>query len=196
MLPLLGQPLRELARGRRLSCALQTEQNHDSRPLGGRRQSALAVAKQRQHLVANDLDDRLRRREALEDLFLHRPVAHPVDESLDDLEIDVRFEKREANLAQGGLDVLRREPSLASQRLEDILEAIAQGVEHAALNLSTVNHYRIGPVAVGQPDDLKAFTTRDTKDTRARTPIFFVSFVSFESFVVSVFQTEDSLCPS
>ena len=130
MLSLLRQPHRELSRRRRLARALQAEQNHHSRPLGRRRQAALAVTKERQHLVADDLDDRLRRREALEDILLHRPIAHAVDEGLDDLEVDVRLEQREPNLAQRRLDVLRREPSLASQRLEDILEACAEGVEH------------------------------------------------------------------
>src|SRR5262249_25310627 len=110
------------------------------------------------------LDDRLRRREAFENVLLHRPVAHTVDEGLDDLEIDVRFKEREPNLAQSGLDVLRRKPPLASQRLEHILEAIAQGVEHAALNLSTVNHYRNGRVGFSQCDPAKSANTEGTGD--------------------------------
>src|SRR5262249_15579870 len=114
------------------------------------------------------LDDRLRRREAPEDIFLHRPVAHTVDEGLDDLEIDVRFEEREPNLAQGGLDVLRRQPPLASQRLEHILEAIAQGVEHAALNLSTVNHYRNGRVGLSQCGVTKCSNTESTESTNTK----------------------------
>src|SRR5262249_26075925 len=108
------------------------------------RQPALTVAEKRQHLVADDLDDRLRGGEALQHVLFHRPVTNTVDEGLNDYEVDVGFEQREPNLTQRGLDVLGRKPSLASQRLKDILEACAQGVEHAALNLSTVNHYRIG----------------------------------------------------
>ena len=72
--------------------------------LRGRLQAALGVAEQRDHLVADDLDDLLRRREAAEHVLPHRPVANAVDERLDDLEVDVRLEQREADLAQRGLD--------------------------------------------------------------------------------------------
>src|SRR5205085_2878164 len=53
-----------------------------------------------------------------------------VDEGLDDLEVDVGFEQREADLAKGRLDVLRRQPRFAAERLEDVLEAIGKGIEH------------------------------------------------------------------
>ena len=77
-----------------------------------RLQPALGVAEQREHLVADDLDDLLRRRQAAEDVLPHRPIAHAVDERLDDLEVDVGFEQRQADLAQRRLDVLRRQPRL------------------------------------------------------------------------------------
>ena len=77
---------------------------------------AFGVAEERHHLVADDLDDLLRRREAAEHVLPHRPIAHAVDERLDDLEVDVRLEQREPNLAQRGLDVLGRQPRLAAQR--------------------------------------------------------------------------------
>ena len=107
-------------------------------------QPAFGVAEERQHLVADDLDDLLRRRQAAEDVLPHRPVAHPVDERLDDLEVDVRLEQRQPNLAQRGLDVLRRQPRLAAQGLEDVLKACAEGVEHDALTCSSANAYRSG----------------------------------------------------
>src|SRR5437868_13707787 len=99
MATLFPQPHRELASRCRLAGTLQAEQDHHPRPLRRRREPALAVAKQREHFVANDLDDRLRCREALEDVLLHRPVAYAVDEGLDDLEVYVRFEQGESNLA-------------------------------------------------------------------------------------------------
>ena len=95
-----------------------------------RLQPALGVAEQRQHLVADDLDDLLRRRQAPQHVLPHRPVAHAVDERLDDLEVDVGFEQRQPDLAQRGLDVLGRQPRLAAERLEDVLETCAEGVEH------------------------------------------------------------------
>ena len=47
-------------------------------------------------------------RQALEDLLIDRPVAHAIDERLDDLEVDVRFEQRHPDLAERGLDGLLR----------------------------------------------------------------------------------------
>ena len=94
------------------------------------RQPAFGVAEQRHHLVADDLDDLLRRRQAAEHVLLHRPVADAVDERLDDLEVDVGFEQRQPDLAQRRLDVLGRQPRFAPQGLEDVLQACAQGLEH------------------------------------------------------------------
>ncbi|MGC4080545.1 MAG: hypothetical protein QM736_00105 [Vicinamibacterales bacterium] len=82
-------------------------------------QPALRIAEEREHLVADDFHDLLRGRQALEDRVLHRLVAYVIDKRLDDLEVDVGFEKRETNLAQRGFDVLGRQPPLACQRLEE-----------------------------------------------------------------------------
>ena len=77
MASLLRQPLRELARGRRLAGALQPEQQDDARPLGRRLQAAFGIAEQRHHLVADDLDDLLRRRQATAQHILLRPRPSP-----------------------------------------------------------------------------------------------------------------------
>ena len=98
-----------------LPAPCRPEQQDDARPLARRLQPAFGVAEEREHLVADDLDDLLRRREAAEHVLPHRPVAHAVDERLDDLEVDVGFEQREPDLAQRGLDVLRRQPRLARE---------------------------------------------------------------------------------
>src|SRR5207244_5029257 len=114
----------------RLARTLQSEQQDDARPLRRWLETAFRVAEERHHLVANDLDHLLRRREAAEDVLPHRAVANTVDERLDDLEVDVGLEQREANLAQRGLDVLFRQPPLAAERLENVLEAAAEGIKH------------------------------------------------------------------
>ena len=90
------------------------------------RQAALRVAEQRQHLVADDADDLLRRRQALEDVLIDGAIAHAVDERLDDLEVDVRFEQRHADLAQRRLDGLLRQASFAAKRAENPLQSIAE----------------------------------------------------------------------
>ena len=101
------QPASELAGRRRLARTLQSEQQHDARRRRVFLQAAFGVAKQRQQLVADDLDDLLARRQALEDRLVHRLVADAVDERLDDLEVDVGFEQRQPDLAQRRL---RRAP--------------------------------------------------------------------------------------
>ena len=69
MLALLRQPRRQLARRRRLAGALQPEQQDDARPLGRRLEAAFGVAEERHHLVADDPDDFLRRRQAAQDVL-------------------------------------------------------------------------------------------------------------------------------
>ena len=118
MASLLLQPHRQLAGRRRLAGALQPEQQDHPRTLRRRLEAALGRAEERHHLVADDLDDLLRRRQAAQDVLPHRAVAHPVDERLDDLEVDVGFEQREPDFPQRGLDVLRRQPRLAPSVLK------------------------------------------------------------------------------
>src|SRR5207247_6886728 len=84
-------------------------------------------------LVADDLQDLLRGREAAKHILPHRAVADTVDERFDDLEIDVGFEQRETNFAERGLDVRFRQPRLAAKRLEHVLEAFAEGLEHISV---------------------------------------------------------------
>ncbi len=123
---LLRQPSPELAGGGRLPRPLQTEKEDHPRTRLNRRQPPLGVAEQRQHLVADDPHDLLRRREALQNLLIDRPVAHPVDESLHDLEVHVRLEQRHANLTQGCLNGHFGEACFAAKRAEHALEAVAQ----------------------------------------------------------------------
>ena len=95
-----------------------------------RLQPAFGIAEERDHFVADDLDDLLRRRQAAEHILPQRPIAHAVDERLDDLEIDVGFEQREPNLAKRRLHVLGSQPRLAPKGLENVLKAIAERLEH------------------------------------------------------------------
>ena len=115
MPPLLRQPQGQLAGRRGLACALQPEQQDDPRPFAALGEPALRVTEEAEHLIPDDLDDLLRRRQALENRCLHGLVAHAIDERLDDLEIDVGFEQRETDLAKGRFDVLGRQPPLPPQ---------------------------------------------------------------------------------
>ena len=56
-------------------------------------------------LVVDDLDDLLLGPHSLDELRSRRPVGDPLHELLDDLQIDVGFQQRGANLAQSLLHV-------------------------------------------------------------------------------------------
>ena len=59
-----------------------------------------------------------------------RPLADARDEVLDDLEVDVRLEQRQPDLAHGGIDVGLADPAAAGQRAEGLAQPVAEGVEH------------------------------------------------------------------
>ena len=69
-------------------------------------------------------------RQALEDLLIDGAIAHPIDERLDDLEVDVRFEQRHPDLAKRRLDGRFRQPDFAAQGAENALQAVAERFEH------------------------------------------------------------------
>ena len=124
--PCFAEPPRQLSGRRRLARTLQAEQQDDPRARLRRGQAALRLAEERQHLVANDAHDLLRRRQALEHVLIDGAIADPIDERLDDLEVDVGLEERHANLAQRRLDGLLRQASFAPKGAENSLQSIAE----------------------------------------------------------------------
>jgi hypothetical protein len=121
MLPLLRQPHPQLRRRRRLARALEAQQQHDARPLAGLREAALRIAEERQHLVADDPHDLLLGRQAFQHFLVDGAIAHAIDERLDDLEVDVRFEQRHPDFPERHLDGLLREASLSANIAERVL---------------------------------------------------------------------------
>ena len=94
-----AQEERELGGCSRLTRALEArKQDHRRRPTGERELRA-AGAHERRQLVVDDLHDLLAGRKALRDVGAERPLLHLGDELLDDLEVDVGLEQRQANLA-------------------------------------------------------------------------------------------------
>src|SRR6478752_4921222 len=57
-------------------------------------------------------------------------LADPCDEVLDDLEVDVRLEQRQAHFAHGGVDVGLADPTAAREGAEGLAKPVAEGVEH------------------------------------------------------------------
>ena len=95
-----------------------------------RRQPALGIAEQRQHLVAHDAHDLLIGRQAPEHFLVDGPIAHAIDERLDDLEVDVGLEQRHPDFPERQLDGLFREPSLSANLAENVLQPVGKGLEH------------------------------------------------------------------
>src|SRR5215203_570692 len=135
MLAALFQALGDLAGGGRLARALEAAEHEHRRPAVEAQLGAL-LAEQGGELVAHDLDHLLGRREALEHLLAQRALAHPLDEGLDHPEVDVGLEQRHPDLAQRRVEGLGRDPALALELAEDVLELILQTVEHGKKDLS------------------------------------------------------------
>ncbi len=72
----------------------------------------------------HDLHHLLAGREAPEHVLAQRALAHVGDEALDDLEVDVRLEQREADLAHRARDRLLVERAAPAKVAEGALELV------------------------------------------------------------------------
>ena len=84
-------------------------------------------------LVVDDLDDLLPGGEAVEHVAADGLLADARYEVLDDLEVDVRLEQGEPDLAHGGVDVGLADPAAAGQVAERRSKSLAEGVEHGPI---------------------------------------------------------------
>ena len=126
----------DLGRGRRLARALQPDQHdHDRRrgveidPLHPR-----AVEPTAEHLdevVVDDLDDHLRWRHRAQHLLPQRLLTHRGDKVANHRQRHIGLEQGDADLAQGGADIILGQGTMATQPVEDVTEAIAEAIEHS-----------------------------------------------------------------
>ena len=86
----------------------------------------------------HDLHDLLAGGEALEHLGADCAFPNARHEVLDDLEVDVRLEQREADLAHGGIDVGLGDPAAAGQAVERLAQSLTEGVEHGRVRDSVI----------------------------------------------------------
>ena len=91
----------------------------------------------------NDLHDLLARVQAGQQLAAHGALAHARHELLDHLEIDVRLEQCEADLAQRAVEVGFGDLCLATKALGQRLEARGQGFEHGWTDTGNQRRRRI-----------------------------------------------------
>ncbi len=118
--------LGQLPAGGRLPGALQADQHHDRRRLRVHGQFAGRPAEGVDQLLVDDLDDLLGRRQALGQLGPGGLLLDPADEALDDLEVDVGFEEREAYLPGDLVDFLLPQAAAAAHAGEDALEPVGE----------------------------------------------------------------------
>ena len=123
-LALLLEREAELASRRRLAGALQADHHDDRRRLRTHVDAALRAAHELRELLVDDLDDDLCRRQRLEDVLANRALLDGLDELLDDLEVDVGFEKCHAHLAHRLIDVILRQLAMAAELLEGCLKSV------------------------------------------------------------------------
>ncbi len=126
----LLEPCGQLAGGGGFAGALQSgHQNHRGR-LRGEFEARRVLAQQRDQLVADDLDDLLGGRKRGEHFGAHGLDADVLDQVARHVEVDVGFEQRHANLAQGLGDVLFGERALAAKGLEGALQFVCKVLKH------------------------------------------------------------------
>ena len=127
---LLAQEHGELGGRSRLPRALEAGEQDHGRRLPGERELRAARAHQLRQLLVDDLHDLLAGRQAAHHVLAERPLPHACDEVLDDLEVDVGLEQREADLAHRARDHLFVQLPAPAQRAESGVQLVAKGVEH------------------------------------------------------------------
>src|ERR1700689_3859534 len=141
----LFEPRRELAAGGRFAGALQSRHKNDGGRLRSEFEACRVFAEELDQLVANDLDDLLRRRERGKYLGANGFGADVLDEFVDDVEVDVGVELGDADFAEGFADVFFSERALAAECLEGPLQFFCKVLKHRSV-LSVSPHL---PPAVG-----------------------------------------------
>ena len=162
----LDQPPRELRRGGGLAGALQARQQHYDRRLRAQLPGHARAAHEPRQLGVQNADERLTRRQAREHLGTERLGPDRLDECLDHRQRDVRFQQRDARLAQRRCDVLVRDPPAAAQILDGARQARRQVVEHDLGRCRSVD-YRVAAAVFRQ---WGSFPARDAKYARASGP--------------------------
>ena len=125
-LALFFEHQRKFARERRLARALKAAEHDDRRRFGRERDLACGLAHQFDQFFVNDLDDLLPRRQAFEHLAAHSAGGRLFDKIANDDEVDVRFQKRQANLAHRLFDVGLGQLALAVQFTDHCLKFFVQ----------------------------------------------------------------------
>src|SRR5215207_3498875 len=121
---LLAQVAGELRAGGGLARALEARHQDHGRPGLGEGQIAAGAAHELGELLGDDLHHLLARVERLEHLLAGGALLDPGGELLDDLEVHIGLEQRQAHLAHGLGDVVLGQPAARADVAEGGLEAV------------------------------------------------------------------------
>ncbi len=109
----------------------------------------LTAAHHGDQFVVNNPDNLLAGGQALENFRSNRLDTDIFDEVLDDLEVDVSFQERQAHFTQGVLDVLLGHDPLAAEFFKDRFKFFGKAVEHrgcvipVVLNIPKGDNYKV-----------------------------------------------------
>ena len=168
--------LAQLRAVRRFARALQTAHQDDRRRLGGDLQPTVGAAHQGDQLLVDNLDDLLRGHEALEHLAAHRALRDLGHEVLDDLEVDVRLQQRELDLAHAGLDVGLGQLAFVPKFRESLRHFVDQALKHIRTLPFTTRGFsppprgRPHPCFVPEYSARRAYIPPRARQSRARAP--------------------------
>ncbi|MNX77879.1 hypothetical protein D3C86_1094410 [compost metagenome] len=130
LLVTVGQALGDLACCRGLARTLQTHHHDDD---GGGRMQVDRDAFGAEHfdkLVMHDLDDHLAGLDGFQNGCADSLFTHLVSEGTHDFQRNVRFQKRTANLAQGGSNIGFRQRATAGQSIQNGTKAVLEVFKH------------------------------------------------------------------
>ena len=121
---LLAQVARQLAAGGGLARALQAGHEDHRRAALGEHEVAPRAAHELGQLLVDDLHHLLARVQRLQHLGAQRPLLHRARELLDDLEVHVGLEQREAHLAHRLGDVVLGQLAARADVAQGVLQAL------------------------------------------------------------------------
>lgn len=128
------------------------------------------------------LNDLLGRGDAFHHLHAPGGLAHAVDEFLDHLEVDVRFQQSKTHLAQGVLNVRLGELRASAQIAEDAGESVGQTFKHGIFRSDVWNQRalrKFGPQVKSAGARAVASIERRPAALEVRPPLLFFSVQIF-----------------
>lgn len=132
---LLLQPIGQLGGGGGFAGTLQAHQHDDGGDAVAQLQLGVAAAQKLGQLIEHYLDDVLGRREGIQHVRFQAALLGAGHKGLHHFEVHVRLQKRHADLAHSGIDVLFGEAPLRAQSRENALQAIRKVLKHCCLLL-------------------------------------------------------------